>query len=187
MCQPGSVDVNSSGYRVGKRQPGNLGAVGSCRYFPEIATASSKPRNDRGGSLYRSSYVVIARSAATWQSSGSWFLLLLPRDCHGPSALAMTGVEVCTVALTLSLRGGSEATDVAIFWQLVLVATSLRLPRAFGPRNDRGGSLYRSSYVVIARSAATWAARERCLWQRQATAAAGQALAFAQAKRRANA
>ena len=40
---------------------------------------------------------------------------------------------------------------MAIFWQWVLVVTSQRLPRAFGPRNDRVGDLHRSSYIVIAR------------------------------------
>ena len=43
------------------------------------------------------------------------------------------------------------------------------------------------SCTVIARSEATWAARERRLWRSQATAAAGQALAFAQTTCGANA
>ena len=108
------------------------------RYFPEIATASSKPRNDKFESVTPNR--VIARSEATWQSvllavGPGWHCLHRVRIATAPSGPRNDRCGLWSapgLRFPLSLRGAKRRGN-PFFLQLVHVGTACTgygLPRA---------------------------------------------------------
>ena len=65
------------------------------------------------------------------------FSYILPRDCHGPTALAMTDYFVQQYAEpSPDVIARSEATRRSPGTSFVFAHSARRLPRAYGPRND---------------------------------------------------